>query len=65
MVTERPLTRRELARLLRVLANMLETTDEPEKEPRVRRKRRGAGAPISDINAARVERALRRSGVLA
>ncbi len=70
MSADKPLTPRELARLLRAFAHLIEsTTDEPPADapaPRQRRRRkRAADAPeVSDLTKERARRALRRIGVL-
>lgn len=63
-----PLTRRELARLLRAFAALLERSDVPANDTGVARSRprkaRPAGVPPSDVTRARARAVLRRMGVL-
>jgi hypothetical protein len=67
--TEKPLTRRELARLFRVFAHLLETAEEPEEggdgHPRIDRPAPEASVEspkIDDLTRAKAKRALERSG---
>jgi hypothetical protein len=61
-----PLTRHELARLLRAFAHMLEVSEDPPAPERraPRRHDRGDPTKVSDLSKARMERALRRRGIL-
>lgn len=63
-----PLTRRELARLLRVFAALLERSNMPANDTGVIRspskKARPGSVPPSDVTRARARAVLRRMGVL-
>lgn len=68
MSADRPLTSAEFARLLRAFAHLIESAaaqDEPAPTPRrARRTKRGATAPLDDVAVARLNKNLRRIGVV-
>jgi hypothetical protein len=66
--TEKPLTKKELARLFRVFAHLLETAEEPAEEEEARpggvRLRKAPLGPPSELARARARKALKKLGVL-
>lgn len=63
-MVDRPLTRGELAAVLRMLARYVETLpDDPGIEPRAPRAPKRGAAEVSEVTAERAARVLRRRGV--